>query len=190
MTRVRRVVAFAIALAGLAAPGFGQQAPKIEEQGGHLAPVSVRVTFKNGQSRNVMLRGFGNAPSTSYMTHQFVVLADGGASTRRFWTDTMAAIKGTGSMRTRNSDFSIVLKDGTEVPVQFTGMNCKGEIKKDSPDWDCRTMYTYNEDDGDQKIDLMQVSLVEFLGVPRKDKAGHAMFDSWKYSPYTGEKLP
>jgi hypothetical protein len=152
--------------------------------------VLVKVTFKNGQARTVMLRGFGNPPASNFMTHQFVVLADGGASTRRIWTDTIAAIKGTGAMRTRTSDFTVVLKDGTAVVAQFTGMNCQGEVKQDSPNWYCGAMFTYNEDDGDQKIDLLQVDLVEFLGVPRKDKAGHAMFDAWKYSPYTGEKFP
>lgn len=178
-----------VAVSAFLLQASAQQAPKIVEQSGHLAPVMVKVTFKNGKARNVMLRGFGNKPSTSFMTHQFVVLTDGGASTRRFWTDAMAAIKGTGEMRTRNSDFAIVLKNGEEVAAQFTGMNCQGEIRQESPDWDCRTMYTYNEDDGDQKIDLMQVSHVEFLGTPKKDKAGYGMFETWKYSPYTGEKL-
>ncbi len=138
----------------------------------------------------VMLRGIGNGPASSFMTHQFVVLTDGGASTRRFWTDSIAAIKGTGAMRTRTSDFTVVLKDGTEVTAQFTGMNCQGEVKQATPDWYCGTMFTYNEDDGDQKIDLLQVDRVEFLGVPRRDKAGHVMFDPWKFSPFTGEKLP
>lgn len=170
-------------------PAGSQQGPKIVEQSGHLAPVLIKVTFKNGQSRNVMLRGFGNLASDSFLTHQFVVRADGGASIRRFWTDAMGAIKGSAEMRTRNSDFVVVLKNGSQVSAQFTGMNCTGEIRQDSPQWDCRTMYTYNEDDGDQKIDLMQVSMVEFLAVPKRDKAGYAMFETWKYSPYTGEKL-
>ncbi|MCC6392483.1 MAG: hypothetical protein IT167_17920 [Bryobacterales bacterium] len=171
-------------------PLLGQQAPKVVEQSGHLSPVMVKVTFLNDASRNVMLRGFGIEANNSFGTHQYVVRADGGASTRRIWTDSIAVIKGTGSMRTRNSEFTIVLKNGTEVPVQFTGMNCAGELDQSTPAWDCRVMFTYNDDDGDQKIDLMKVKTVEFLGPARKDKLGCAMFDTWKYSPYTGEKLP
>ncbi len=122
-------------------PLLGQQAPKVVEQSGHLAPVMVKVTFLNDASRNVMLRGFGIEANNSFGTHQYVVRADGGASTRRIWTDSIAVIKGTGSMRTRNSEFTIVLKNGTEVPVQFTGMNCAGELDQSTPAWDCRVIH-------------------------------------------------
>lgn len=166
------------------------QQPKVVEESGHLSPVLVKIVFLNDTSRTVMLRGVGVNAGSSFRTHTLTVKTDGGASERRIWLDSIAAIQGTGTMRTRGSEFTVVLKDGKKIAAQFTGSNCDGDIDPNSPDYDCRILYTHNEDDGDQKIDLQKVKSVEFLGPARKDKAGNAMFDTWRHSPFTGEKLP
>jgi hypothetical protein len=168
---------------------LGQGPPKVVEQDGHLSPVMVKITFLNGTSRTVMLRGFGY--DSTIHSHQFVVRTDDGASARRLWIDSIAALKGTGAMRTRSSEFTVVLKDGIEVSAQLAGSDCEREINpSDSPDFDCSLPFLYNNDDSDQKVDLKKLKTVEFLAPVRKDKTGKAMFDTWRYSPYTGEKLP
>ena len=174
---------------------FGQR-PKVTEQNGHLSPVLVKLTFRNGTSRTTMLRGIGASFWNQYSTHIFTVWTDGGAAQRRIWLDSIAAINGTGKMRTTGSEFTVVLKDGKEITAQYAAdIGCDKQADQYAswlPDKDpiCKTLYTSNEDDGDQKIDLGQVMSVEFLGAARKDKAGNAMFETWRYSPYTGEKLP
>jgi len=47
-----------------------------------------------------------------------------------------------------------------------------------------------NADESIEDINLKKVSAVKFLYTPRRDHAGYAMFDNWRYSPYTGEELP
>ena len=189
MRNKSRIILLVAALTCLPGLTFAQQ-PKVEEQQGHLSPVTVKITFVDGTSRTVMLRGVGRASSNSFHTHTIGVQTDGGASKRRIWLDTIAAIDGTSGMRTRSSEFTIVLKDGSKVAAMFTGSNCEDEIDPKYPDYDCRTLFTQNQDDGVQKIDLQKVKSVEFVGPARKDKAGNAMFELWKYSPFTGEKLP
>jgi len=168
------------------------QQPKVVEESGHLSPVLVKIVFLNDTSRTVMLRGICSAPGLvgSIPTHSLTVRTDGGASERSIWLDSIAAIEGTGTMRTRGSDFTVVMKDGKKVAAQFTGFACKGQISLDSPEYDCRTLYTYNDDDGNQTIDLQKVKSVQFLGPARKDKVGNALFETWPYSPFTGEKVP
>ena len=161
----------------------------MEEQQGHLSPVMVKVVFLDGTARAVMLRGVGHEAGSSFRTHVFGVQTDGGASKRRIWLDSIAAIEGTGSMRTRSSEFTVILKDGSKVAAMFTGSSCDDDIHPTFANNDCRTLFTHNQDDGDQKIDLQKVKSVEFVGPARKDKAGNAMFETWKYSPFTGEKL-
>jgi hypothetical protein len=177
-----------VALSFLALPVTAQQ-PKVKEEDGHLSPVLVKVVFTNDSSRNVMLLGVGFEGGNSFHTHTLGVQTDGGASKRRIWLDSIAAIEGTNTMRTRTSEFTIVLKDGKKIAAMFTGNDCSSEINPDYPQNDCRTLFTHNEDDGGQKIDLQKVKSVEFLGPARKDKAGNALFEHWRYSPYTGEKL-
>jgi hypothetical protein len=164
------------------------QQPKVEEKDGHLSPVMVKIVFLNDSSRTMMLRGIGTDAGNNFLTHQFGVQTDGGASKRTIWLDSIATIEGTGTMRTRGSEFTVTLKDGKKISAIFAGHDCSTNMG--APEYDCRTLFTHNEDDGDQKIDLQKVKSVQFLGPARKDKAGNAMFDTWRYSPFTGEKLP
>ena len=46
-----------------------------------------------------------------------------------------------------------------------------------------------NADDSNGFVNFAQCKTIEFLKPARKDKKANAMFDHWKYSPYTGEKL-
>lgn len=189
-----RIVYLTIVLVGLllcSSLPLNAQHLKVVEKSGHLSPVMVKIVFMDNTSRTVMLRGVGVDATSSFLTHTLGVMTDGGASKRTIWLDTIAAIEGTGTMRTRDSEFTVILKNGKKVAAMFTGnTNCANPINEAAPNWDCRTLFTSNEDDGDQKIDLKKVKSVQFLAAARKDKGGNAMFDSWRYSPLTGEKLP
>jgi hypothetical protein len=53
----------------------------------------------------------------------------------------------------------------------------------------CSALIIVNQDEGQERIDMRQLKSVEFLPAPRKDKMGNTMFEIWRYSPFTGEKL-
>jgi hypothetical protein len=118
------------------------------------------------------------------------VRTEAGTTQRNLWLDTLGAIKGTNSLRRLTDEFTVVLKDGKELPVSFSYF-CDKEIPAaDAHDgYVCRYLYVKSDDDSSQKIDLRNVKSVEFLGPVRKDKARNAMFDHWVFSPFTGEKL-
>ncbi len=167
---------------------------KVVEQNGHLSPVAIRVTYPNGNSRNLMLTGIGSQLRNAYITHQLIVMADGGASKRGLWLDSIAGIQGTSKMRRMGDEFVVTLKNGTSVNAMFSawsdfaGGECGGEVKDGCVP--CSHLFVHNEDDGTEKIDLLKVKSVEFVGPARKDKAGNAMFELWHYSPFTGERIP
>ncbi|MBZ5623428.1 MAG: hypothetical protein LAQ69_32605 [Acidobacteriia bacterium] len=182
------------ALAGICTAVCAQAQPsnvKLVEQNGHLSPVAIKVTYLTGQTRNLMLAGIGSKLKDSYFTHQLVVRGDGGVSQRSLWLDSIASIHGTATLRTMGDEFTVTLKDGKQVPVMFAafhdGEQCSGEPVHDG--YTCNVFYVRNEDDGQEKIELRKVKSVEFLGPVRKDKAGNAMFEHWRYSPFTGERL-
>jgi hypothetical protein len=193
--RVNTWIAISFALcATIAATSTGAEAQshnfKVVEEKGHLSPVGIRITYPNGRSRNVMLAGVGNNSYDTYNTHQLVVRSDGGASQRTLWLDSIGAIQGTSAMRTYTDEFVMLLKDGQRVQSMFSGSNvlgCSGEPS--SADNACSVLYIRNEDDGMEKLDLRKVQTVEFNAPPRKDRAGNVMFDLWRYSPFTGERI-
>lgn len=165
---------------------------KIVEQNGHLSPVAIKVTSLNGQTRNLMLIGIGSPIRDEYLTHQLTVRADGGATNRTLWLDSIAAIKGTATLKRLGDEFTVVLKGGREVAVTFAAWHdaasCSGEPTEER--FTCNVLFVRNEDDGVEKIELRKVKQVDFIGPVRKDKAANLMYELWRYSPFTGEKLP
>jgi hypothetical protein len=167
---------------------------KVVEASGHLSPVAIRVTYSNDQTRNLMLVGIGSSLRDNYLTHQLIVRADGGASQRMLWFDAIASIRGASTLRTLGDEFTITMKDGKQFPAMFTRFfdlgtgACTGEATDER--FACNVLVVRNEDDGIEKLDLRKVKQVDFLAPPRRDKAGNAMFDPWRYSPFTGERLP
>ncbi len=184
-----------LAVAGAAVclgSAFAEQ-PKVIEQNGHLSPLMAKVTFLNGSSRNVMIMGTGNRTSGNFYSHQFFVRTEGGASKLSLWLDTIAAIKGTGSLRTLNSEFTVVLKDGKDIPASFVGgwglTKCAAGSEPDSPDSACTLVTVTGQDESGEVLDLRNLKSVEFLSPTLTDKAGNAMFDNWRFSPFTGERI-
>jgi len=177
-----------------AAGAFAQSANlKVVEMQGHLSPVAIRITFPNGASRDAMLVGITSPIRDVYLTHHFVARTDGGASERSFWFDAIASIRGTNNLRTLNDDFIVTLKNGSQIRVMFAAFHdtaggaCTGEPSEER--FTCDVLMVRNQDDSLEKVDLRKVQSVDFLGVARKDRANNAMFDPWRFSPFTGEKL-
>jgi hypothetical protein len=67
--------------------------------------------------------------------------------------------------------------------------NCDNYQEVTNPDNACSVLMIMNQDEGHERIDMRKLKSVEFLPAPKKDKAGNGMFDTWRYSPFTGERL-
>jgi hypothetical protein len=157
---------------------LGQQ-PTFTKKEGHLSPLMVKVTFLSGGSRTLMLQGVG-WPGGIGDTHAFRGMGEGN-SLVSIWLDTIAAIKDTNA-----DDALFIFKSGTERRLSFVTNN---SVHDGSREYYIRYLYVANQDGGTEKLDLAQVKSVEFAAVARKDKEGNAMFDQWRFSPFTGEKL-
>jgi hypothetical protein len=164
------------ALSGIA---FGQK-PTITKKEGHLSPLIVKVTFLSGESRTLMLQGVGWFGGIGD-THAIRGIGEGN-SLVSIWLDTIAAIKDTNA-----DDALFILKSGTERRLSFVDNN---SVQSGLKDYYIRNFYVANQDGGTERLDLAQVKSVEFAATARRDKDGNAMFDQWRYSPFTGEKLP
>lgn len=131
---------------------------KVVEHAGHLSPVPIHIIYPNGNSRDAMLVGIGSQVRDAYVTHQLVVLADGGASKRSLWLDTIATIQGTSKLRTLRDEFVITLKNGTSINVTFSawsdfgGGECGGAAKQGEVT--CDQLFVNNPDGGIEKIDF------------------------------------
>lgn len=169
----------------MAASGLRAQQPKVMKQNGHVSPLMATITSQSGSKRDVMVLGIGSNLGGQYRSHNFIAKSDDGSSDVTLWLDTIKEIS-----ETSNEDFSVVLKDGTKRHLLWTGLNCTQQRDPRVPQYDCAFLYLYNPDGGAEIVDMEQIRSVEFLKAPRKDQAGNAMFDNWKYSPFTGEKLP
>ena len=149
------------------------QRPKVVKSEGHVSPVEVRITFPDGQERTGLLVGTGSSHETiTEPSYTHTINGTGaGESAVTIWLDTISMIEDS-----TETEALIRLKGGKERTLSFTFLS--------------NTLFLANEDGGREKILLSKIKQVEFLKPPRKDKAGNAMFDDWRYSPYTGEKLP
>jgi hypothetical protein len=169
--------AFLLAL-GFTAILSGQiQRPKVEKRDGHISPLMAKITYESGTVRTVMVLGLVNAGGNSYHTHA-VVFKDEAESQVTLFLDTISVIK-----KPNEEDAIFVLKSGKERKLWYNVECCDASQK-------ARCLVTWNDDGGNEKIDMARLQQVEFLAPARKDKAGNAMFDWWNYSPFTGEKLP
>jgi hypothetical protein len=127
-----------------------------------------------------MALGIGN--SGGYRTHTIDFFGEGGAVVT-VWLDDIRKIQDA-----TEDDALVIFRDGTERRLEWTCNGCQRDPMMRSAY--LRTLFFANPQDADEKVDLAKVKSVEFLAPARKDKEGHAMFDNWHFSPFTGEKLP
>ena len=187
-----RLLATGIALNVFWAISVYAQQLKLKEDRGHIAPVRAKITLRNDQTREVVIDGVG---ATNALTHVMIVWTEAGVSKRTIWIDSIASITGLDSIRRATDEFTVHLKNGSEVSAMFSGgggsgMFCNEGARPDNVDNLCSMLFIGNGDDGTEKLNMRDLKSIEFLPAPRKDKLGNAMFDTWKFSPFTGERLP
>jgi hypothetical protein len=144
---------------------LAQGRPEVTRLNGHIMPLMARVVFPNGNTRSLMVVTFMGG---SLGPHQIHGLDPDGIDTT-IWLDTVDTIEDTTQEYTR-----FTLKDGTKLRLKKAGRF---------------SMKTANSDGGTGAVELTEVKSLTFLHSARRDKEGHAMFDDWHYSPYTGEEL-
>ena len=114
-----------------------------------------------------MVTGVMNS-TVSYTTHAVELTGDANAEVS-VWVDTIAKIDEIDDKRLR-----ITSADGEQRDYRHGGKGLR----------------VYNPDDSTEVIWLRHLKSVRFLDPPRKDKEGNAMFNHWRFSPFTGERLP
>lgn len=181
---MKRITILTLSMFGLVASGYaliGQvafaQKIIVETEQGHISPLMATITYPDGETLTVMVRGIGNS-NNSFLTHQFRGIGKANADVT-LWLDNIAVIKDTTDIST-----VLVLKDGSERELDFYN-----STDSSSDSYTYRWLYMGNEDDGTEVLDLQRLQSVEFLMPARKDQEDNAMFAHWEYSPYTGEKL-
>jgi hypothetical protein len=176
MFNARRFVFSILFLMGMASIISAQpNRPKVEVKNGHVSPLMAKITYSSGATRNVMVLALSNVQGTETFTHS-AKFRDEAESEVDVWLDSIAAIR-----KANDESAFIVLKSGNERRLRWWNF-------KD--DYRVNVLVVANEDGGQEKINLARLEQVQFLSVPRRDKANNAMYDQWNYSPFTGEKLP
>jgi hypothetical protein len=162
------------AVVGLVATGVAPaQQPKPEKKNGHSSVPSVTVMFRNGGTgeRKGLLLGTTKYRDGDLYSPFVFRYADTGTPSGAVWIDTIASLK-----EASENGVTIMFKDGSSRAVQFG---------KDGHQY----MLIHTPEGGNEVIDLGAVKEVRFGKPARKDAEGNAMFDHWKFSPFTGEKL-
>lgn len=158
-----------LAVVAVAGPSLVRaELTKVEKRDGHVSPVLVELTYHNQETQKGLLCGFGN--KFNYHTHIIRGFSPEQAQVD-LWLDGLTSIDGV------NGDEAVLtLKDGTQRQLRVTE--------------DKNLLYFVTVEGTEQRIELSQVKSVKFLTSPRKDREGNPMFPQWKFSPFTGEKLP
>ncbi len=136
----------------------------IKEQG-HLAPVKIEVTYNSGAKKTGLLLHSEN--SSANKSQVAVSRNKKGGGEILVYHDTLTAIK-----EITGETGLYVFKNGTEERIDL------------SPNF-----WVVTENDAREKLDWTKVKSVKYIAPARKDDEGNAMFDHWKYSPYTGKKI-
>jgi hypothetical protein len=144
--------------------------PEVKRVDNHVSPLMTEITFKDKKvpKAKVMVMGILPIPGTHYSAHTWDLTGDGDTSVQ-VWLDTIAEIKEIDDKR-----LTIVFKDGKERQFRHNPA----------------ALLVYHPNDSTEKVPVVKLEQIRFLRAPRKDRENQAMFDQWRYSPYTGEKLP
>jgi hypothetical protein len=143
--------------------------PKVEQRSDHWMPLLVEITEKDPKRKPAKVMLVRVMRGNGYVPH--VIRLTDGEKQVSVSLDTIREIKDIDDKR-----LTIVFKSGA-----------KREFAYDEEE----SLSYYDEDtDATGSVPLGKVKSVRFLTVPRKDREGNAMFDHWRYSPFTGEELP
>jgi hypothetical protein len=121
-----------------------------------------------------MVLGSGYSVANQYSTHIFDAVGSSDSEVK-LWLDTISTIE-----EITDTEATFLMKNGPERRLRF-----KQEFGQLVD-----ALYISNPDGGSERVEVSKVKRVKFLNPPRMDKDKHPMLDDWRYSPYTGEKLP
>jgi hypothetical protein len=145
--------------------------PKVERKDNHLSPLMAELTFRDEKVKPVKVMVYGVKTGTAsvyYTKHHYELTGDGDTRVK-VWLDTIREIKEIDDKR-----LTVVFKDGAERQFRHGR----------------EQLLLYHPDDSTEEVPLVKLREVKFLKAPRQDKEKQAMFGHWRYSPFTGEKLP
>jgi hypothetical protein len=174
MNARRSILVGALLVCGLrGAFAAGAEPPKVEKVDGHRNAIGVRVTFRKPDRAPLsgLLLGASNWYDGSLATSHVLKFGGDGRAEGYVWLDAIASIDGTS-----DEGATVHLKDGSSKEILF------GKVGG-------RYLVVYSQGGNTETVDLEQVAELKCGAPARKDLEGHAMFDQWKFSPYTGEKL-
>jgi hypothetical protein len=169
----RRLLACVTVLA-LGTATAAAEPPKPAKKNGHSSVPSITVTFRTAgvADRAGLLVGSSHYKDGDLYSPFRFAYTETGRTTAEAWWDTIAVIK-----ETSEEGATIVFKNGESRAVRFG---------KDGH----RYLLLHTPEGGREVIDLEGVKEVRVGRPARKDSDGNGMFDHWKFSPFTGEKLP
>jgi hypothetical protein len=172
--RVVMIVLVVIAVAVVAMSQAFAQRPEVKFSEGHRSPLRAEISFHDGSQRTVLVLGSGFSVANLFSAHTLEAIGSGDSEIK-LWLDTISTIE-----EITDKEATFVMKNGSERRLRF---------KNDSAQL-IDALYLSNADGGTERVQVSKVTLVKFLNPPRVDKEKHAMLNDWRYSPYTGEKLP
>ena len=161
----RNVAAVSLLAACLA--GALAQEPQVQKNSGHVSPLQVRLTFLNGETEKGLLT---NSVWTNFTYDAFHFYGNSFSGSRlTIWYDTIASVK-----EINDKDVLVIFKNGDKrrlvreyFSLELTG---PGGAKED--------------------INGTKLRSIEFLRPAHQDRLNNAMFPTWRFSPFTGERLP
>jgi hypothetical protein len=170
----RRLLACITLLALGTVTAAADDSPKPGKKNGHSAVLSLTVTFRSAgvSDRKGLLVGSSHYKDGDLYSPFRFAYTESGRTTAEAWWDTIAFIK-----ETSEEGATIVFKNGASRAVRFG---------KDGH----RYLLLHTPEGGREVIDLEGVKEVRVGRPARKDADGNGMFEHWKFSPFTGEKLP
>jgi hypothetical protein len=165
-----RILAAGLCVAALAAGArVGGEPPRVPKEKGHSIPLMAGWSFTGADAPAAkgMVCGVLLGNKVEYSRHDWPLTGAGGTSVR-VWLDTIAEVKGIDA-----KELTVVFKGGEERTFRHDG----------------GSFIIHHANDTKEYVPFVKLKQIKFLHAPRKDKEGRAMFDEWRYSPYTGEKL-
>jgi hypothetical protein len=165
-----RILAASLCVAALVAGAkVSGEPPRVTQEKGHSVPLMAEWAFAEADvpAAKGMVSGILLGNKVEYSRHAWPLTGAGGTSAL-VWLDTIAEVKGIGARQ-----LTVVFKGGEERTFRHDG----------------GSFMIHHANDSKENVPFVKLKQIKFLHAPRKDKEGRAMFDEWRYSPYTGEKL-